>query len=107
MSITKEVKKDLISKFSINDKDTGSAEVQIADQTQRQGLIIYLLKELQIQHMGFIQLHFKQHLFQMVQKHYQQEYLYLQDLEELLVILPYHQIMKVILGGMMFMRIFT
>ena len=30
MSIKKEVKKDLISKFSINDKDTGSAEVQIA-----------------------------------------------------------------------------
>ena len=29
MSIKKEVKKDLISKFSINDKDTGSAEVQI------------------------------------------------------------------------------
>ena len=27
MSIKKEVKKDLISKFSINDKDTGSAEV--------------------------------------------------------------------------------
>ena len=35
MSITKEVKKDLISKFSINDKDTGSAEVQIAVQTER------------------------------------------------------------------------
>ena len=30
MSITKEVKKDLISKFSINDNDTGSPEVQIA-----------------------------------------------------------------------------
>ena len=30
MSIKKEVKKDLISKFSINDKDTGSTEVQIA-----------------------------------------------------------------------------
>ena len=35
MSITKEVKKDLISKFAINDKDTGSAEVQIAVQTKR------------------------------------------------------------------------
>ena len=35
MSITKEVKKDLISKFSINEKDTGSAEVQIAVQTER------------------------------------------------------------------------
>ena len=35
MSITKEVKKDLISKFAINDKDTGSAEVQIAVQTER------------------------------------------------------------------------
>ena len=35
MSITKEVKKDLISKFAINDKDTGSTEVQIAVQTER------------------------------------------------------------------------
>ena len=35
MSITKEVKIDLISKFAINDKDTGSAEVQIAVQTKR------------------------------------------------------------------------
>ena len=35
MSISKEVKKDLISKFAINDKDTGSAEVQIAVQTKR------------------------------------------------------------------------
>ena len=35
MSITKEVKKELISKFSINDKDTGSAEVQIAVLTER------------------------------------------------------------------------
>ena len=30
MSITKEVKKNLITKFSINEKDTGSTEVQIA-----------------------------------------------------------------------------
>ena len=35
MSIKKEVKKDLISKFSINDNDTGSAEVQIAVLTER------------------------------------------------------------------------
>ena len=35
MSITKEVKKDLINKFAINDKDTGSAEVQIAVLTER------------------------------------------------------------------------
>ena len=35
MSIQKEVKKDLISKFSTNDKDTGSAEVQIAVLTER------------------------------------------------------------------------
>ena len=30
MSITKEVKKEIISQFSLNEKDTGSAEVQIA-----------------------------------------------------------------------------
>ena len=35
MSITKEVKKDLISKFSTNANDTGSAEVQIAVLTER------------------------------------------------------------------------
>jgi len=35
MSVTKEVKKDLISKFSINKKDTGSTEVQIAVLTER------------------------------------------------------------------------
>ena len=35
MSIKKEVKKDLISKFSNNEKDTGSAEVQIAVLTER------------------------------------------------------------------------
>ena len=35
MSINKEVKKDLISKFSKNDKDTGSPEVQIAILTER------------------------------------------------------------------------
>jgi len=35
MSIKKEIKKDLISKFSINDKDTGSTEVQIAVLTER------------------------------------------------------------------------
>ena len=35
MSIKKEVKKDLISKFSINDKVTGSTEVQLAVLTER------------------------------------------------------------------------
>ena len=35
MSITNEVKKNLISKFAINDKDTGSAQVQIAVLTER------------------------------------------------------------------------
>jgi len=35
MSIKKELKKDLISKFSINDKDTGYAEVQYALLTER------------------------------------------------------------------------
>ena len=42
MSITKEVKKDLISKFSINDKDTGSSEVQIAVLTERINNLIEL-----------------------------------------------------------------
>ena len=35
MSITKENKKTLISKFAINEKDTGSAEVQIAVLSER------------------------------------------------------------------------
>ena len=35
MSITKETKKNLISKFAINKKDTGSAEVQIAVLSER------------------------------------------------------------------------
>jgi len=35
MSITKESKKTLISKFAKNDKDTGSARVQIAVLTER------------------------------------------------------------------------
>ncbi|MDC6448208.1 30S ribosomal protein S15 [Alphaproteobacteria bacterium] len=35
MSITKEAKKNLISKFSTNEKDTGSSEVQIAVLTER------------------------------------------------------------------------
>ena len=35
MSITKETKKNLISKFAINKKDTGSAEVQIAVISER------------------------------------------------------------------------
>ena len=35
MSITKESKKTIISKFAINEKDTGSAEVQIAVISER------------------------------------------------------------------------
>ena len=35
MSITKENKKNLISKFAINKKDTGSTEVQIAVLSER------------------------------------------------------------------------
>ena len=35
MSITKESKKNLISKFAINKKDTGSSEVQIAVLSER------------------------------------------------------------------------
>ena len=35
MSITKESKKNLISKFAINKKDTGSTEVQIAILSKR------------------------------------------------------------------------
>jgi small subunit ribosomal protein S15 len=35
MSITKENKKNIISKFAINDNDTGSAEVQIAVLSER------------------------------------------------------------------------
>ena len=35
MSITKDSKKNLISKFAINDKDTGSAKIQIAILSER------------------------------------------------------------------------
>ena len=35
MSITKENKKDIISKFAINENDTGSSDVQIAVLTER------------------------------------------------------------------------
>ena len=35
MSITKEDKKNLITKFAINEKDTGSAQVQIAVLSER------------------------------------------------------------------------
>jgi len=35
MSITKESKQEIISKFAINEKDTGSAEVQIAVISER------------------------------------------------------------------------
>ena len=35
MSISSEVKKDLVNKFQLNDKDTGSSEVQVAVLTER------------------------------------------------------------------------
>ena len=35
MSVKKELKKEIISKFAINDNDTGSAEVQIAIFSER------------------------------------------------------------------------
>ena len=35
MSITKESKKNIIDKFAINEKDTGSAEIQIAILSKR------------------------------------------------------------------------
>ena len=35
MSITKKSKKEIISKFAINEKDTGSAEVQVAVISER------------------------------------------------------------------------
>ena len=35
MSVTKENKKEIISNFAINEKDTGSAEVQIAVLSER------------------------------------------------------------------------
>ena len=35
MSITKETKQNLIGRFQINDKDTGSSEVQISILTER------------------------------------------------------------------------
>ena len=35
MSITKETKKNIISSFAINDKDTGSSDVQIAVLSER------------------------------------------------------------------------
>ena len=35
MSITKDTKKSIISSFAINDKDTGSADVQIAVLSER------------------------------------------------------------------------
>ena len=35
MSITKKSKQEIISKFSINEKDTGSAEVQVAVISER------------------------------------------------------------------------
>ena len=35
MSITKDIKKNLISKFAVNDKDTGSTKIQIAILSER------------------------------------------------------------------------
>jgi len=35
MSITKEIKKNIISEFAINEKDTGSSDVQIAVLSER------------------------------------------------------------------------
>ena len=40
MSIKKEVKENLISQYAINDKDTGSPEVQIAVLTERINILI-------------------------------------------------------------------
>ena len=37
MSITKKSKQEIISKFAINEKDTGSAEVQVAVISERIG----------------------------------------------------------------------
>ena len=45
MSITKENKKNLINEFSKNEKDTGSASVQIAILTERINTITDHLKE--------------------------------------------------------------
>lgn len=50
MSITIEKKKELISKFAINQADTGSAEVQIAILTER---IINLTEHLKVNKKDF------------------------------------------------------
>ena len=45
MSISKEIKQDLIKKFKINDKDTGSADVQVAILTEKIKTLTEHLKE--------------------------------------------------------------
>ena len=45
MSISKEKKQDLIKKFKINDKDTGSADVQVAILTEKIKTLTEHLKE--------------------------------------------------------------
>ena len=45
MSITKENKKEIISKFAINTNDTGSSEVQIAVLSERINNLIQHFKE--------------------------------------------------------------
>ena len=51
MSISKEKKQDLIKKFKINDKDTGSADVQVAILTEK---IKSLTEHLKEHHKDFI-----------------------------------------------------
>ena len=51
MSISKEKKQDLIKKFKINDKDTGSADVQVAILTEK---IKSLTEHLKGHHKDFI-----------------------------------------------------
>ena len=51
MSISKEKKQDIIKKFKINDKDTGSADVQVAILTEK---IKSLTEHLKEHHKDFI-----------------------------------------------------
>jgi len=50
LSITKEMKQDIIGKFKIHEKDTGSAEVQIAILTSRINRLNEHLKENKTDH---------------------------------------------------------
>ena len=45
MSVTKENKKNIITKFALNDKDTGSTEVQIAVLSERINNLVEHFKE--------------------------------------------------------------